>query len=305
MTTKRTRGARAARRPSSGALDQEAPLPALPARARDSHKGDFGRVLVIAGSTNMPGAALLATLGALRGGAGLVTLATVKDVVPWLVGSAPPAMFVGLPSTGDGGIAKRAIDTLRERIAVSDVVALGPGLGRSPETSSLVRAIVARCDKPLVLDADGLNAFEGHALELATRACPIVLTPHPGEFARLDDRPAPREPEERRARAMDFARRTQSVVLLKGAGTVITDGARTRINRTGNPGMATGGAGDVLTGLIAALLSRLPPFEAAALGAHVHGLAGDLAARDGSRTTLIATDLLATLPRAFKTLERR
>lgn len=283
----------------------EVALPVLPSRARDAHKGDFGRVLVIAGSAGMPGAALLSALGALRGGAGLVTLATVKEIVPWIVCAAPSAMFVGLPATRRGGLSTRSLDELRERASGCDVLAIGPGLGRHRETATVIRAMVAESRIRVVLDADGLNAFEGRPELLAERSCPLVLTPHPGEFARLDGPPTPRDGDERRSRAAEFARRTNSVVLLKGAKTVITDGSRFRMNTTGNPGMASGGSGDVLTGIIAALSARMVPFDAASLGAHVHGLAGDLAAREGSETSLIATDLLSALPRAFRTVERR
>jgi hydroxyethylthiazole kinase-like uncharacterized protein yjeF len=282
-------------------------VPTLPRRRRDGHKGDFGRVLVIAGSVDMPGAALLATLGALRGGAGLVTLAAVSEIVPWLVGSAPSAMFIRLPATPSGGIAERALERVLERIEASDAVALGPGLGRDPETVRFVKSIVARSTKPIVLDADGLNAYEANALLLAGRRCKLVVTPHPGEFVRLTGGAVPRSDRDRRAGAEDLARRIgpDSVVVLKGDRTIVTDGSSTYVNSTGNPGMATGGAGDVLTGLIAALLAVAPPLHAAAIGVHAHGLAGDLAVRHGSETSLIATDLIAALPLAFRKVEGR
>lgn len=285
--------------------DSNEPLARLPRRDRSAHKGDFGRVLVIAGSVSMPGAALLATLGALRGGAGLVTLATVKEIVPWLASAAPSAMFLAVSQTRRGGIGKAALETLREHAESADVLAIGPGLGRDPETAGVVRALLSTTSKAVVLDADGLNAYEHDASALANRRAPLVITPHPGEFARLVGTKAPVSEAGRRERAEALARRLACVVLLKGNRTIVTDGARTRMNETGNPGMATGGSGDVLTGVIGALLAVLPAFDAAALGAHVHGLAGDLAAGEGSETSLIATDLLAALPRAFRTLEER
>lgn len=281
------------------------PLASLPRRDRGAHKGDFGRVLVIAGSVSMPGAALLATLGALRGGAGLVTLATVKEIVPWLVSAAPSAMFLGVAQTQGGGIGKAALGTLLERAEIADVLAIGPGLGRDRETVEVVRALLAKTRNAVVLDADGLNAYQHDALPLANRTEPLVITPHPGEFARLVSAKAPVSESDRRERAEALARRLACVVLLKGERTIVTNGARTRINETGNPGMATGGSGDVLTGVIGALLAVMPAFEAAALGAHVHGLAGDLAATEGSETSLLATDVLAALPKAFRTLEHR
>ncbi len=283
-------------------------LPHLPPRALVAHKGDFGRILLVAGSTSMPGAALLATLGALRGGAGLVTLATPREVVSSLVGHAPSAMYRGMAATPRGTIGRSALPDLLELAGRSDAAAIGPGLSCDPETVAVVRQFVGDTGIPLVLDADGLNAFVGATQKIADRKAPSVLTPHPGEFARLSEGGRGGANQALRLETSDAKRitaaeamavRLSSIVLLKGHRTVVTDGKRTFINTTGNPGMATGGCGDVLAGLIAALLKLLPPLEAAAFGAHVHGLAGDLAMRRTKGRSILATDLLDDLPRAI------
>jgi NAD(P)H-hydrate epimerase len=186
-----------------------------------------------------------------------------------------------------------------------DVVAIGPGLGREPATIEIVQRLLATVtDKPLVLDADGLFAISPFREEFR-RSSPWVLTPHPGEFARLTGCPAPKNDDEREEQAHDLAQRCGGVVLLKGAGTVVSDGRRCYRNATGNPGMATGGSGDVLTGVIAALIGQgLAAFEAAVLGAWIHGRAGDRAAQALSQTALTATDLLDYLPSVFRELEQ-
>ncbi len=279
--------------------------PRVPRRTAAAHKGDFGRILIVAGSRAMPGAATLASLGALRGGAGLVTLATPASALASIAPAVPCATFEPLPETTNGAIAAAAFDVVMERARSVDVVAIGPGLGRHAETVALVRRLVPALEVPLVLDADGLNAIAGEPPRALARSAATVLTPHPGELARLDgeavvaDAPAPR-----RARAEACARafrELHAVVCLKGRGSVVTDGERTFVNPTGNPGMATGGAGDVLTGLLAALLHRFDgAFDAACCAVHLHGLAGDLAARRIGQDALIATDLLAFLGDAFR-----
>jgi NAD(P)H-hydrate epimerase len=183
------------------------------------------------------------------------------------------------------------------------VVALGPGLGRSQELTTLVTTVLAQARVPLVLDADGLNALEHHSAELRRHAGPVVITPHPGEFARLAGCQVADVQARRQERAARFAAEHGVIVILKGYGTVVTDGRRVYVNTTGNPGMATGGTGDVLTGLIAALLGQgLEPFAAAQLGVHVHGLAGDLARDELGEVSLIASDLVEFLPHAFRNL---
>jgi NAD(P)H-hydrate epimerase len=276
-------------------------VPPLPPRAPDSHKGDFGRVLIVAGSRGMSGAAVLCSTAALRGGAGLVRAAVPADVLPIVAAGNPCFMTAPLPHDADGRLAAEAAAEVLRLAAASDVIAAGPGLGQAPAVAAVVRALLARTASPLVLDADALNALAGQTEALRGRAVPPVLTPHPGEFARLIGRKVSGDPAERQDLAARFAAEHGVVVLLKGHGTVVTDGRRVYVNRTGNPGMATGGSGDVLTGLIAALLGQhLEPFAAAQLGAHLHGLAGDLARDDVGEVSLIATDLIAYLPRTFR-----
>jgi ADP-dependent NAD(P)H-hydrate dehydratase len=303
---------------TAGSRSRRADLPRLPRRAADSHKGDYGRVLIIAGSLRMPGAALLAASAALRGGAGLVTLAAPEAVAARIAGHVPGAMHLPLPMTKHGGLVDDAAsrDALAAAIENADVVAVGPGLGTEDATVRLVQNLAASIAKPLVLDADGLNGVaRGDARRLlGARRGPTVLTPHPGEFARLEGASGlahsealggatPMLENDRAMRAERLAAALSLVVVLKSHRSVVTDGARTYFNDTGNPGMATGGSGDVLTGLIAALLAVLDePLDAAILGVHLHGLAGDLALEGGSEEGLIASDLLATLPRAFARL---
>ncbi len=260
-------------------------LPRLPRRKPASHKGDFGRVLVVAGSTGMCGAAILTSEAAYRSGAGLVFLAARAELVP----------ILSIKQTC--GVVK-TIATANDVLAIpADVVAIGPGLGldSAPDT----RTIVQTAKTPAVVDADALNAFAEHPGLLAKCDGPRVLTPHPGELARLTTKSA-----DRKAWARDAAKAFNAVVVLKGHGTVVTDGTRVHVNTTGNPGMATGGAGDVLTGIIAALIGqKLDPFDAAVLGVYVHGLAGDFAARKLGELSLMATDILSFLPDAFRRLK--
>ena len=274
-------------------------LPALPQRNADSHKGTYGRVLVIAGSRGMSGAACLSGLGALRGGAGLVFVAIPCGITPIVAGMEPSYLTIPLPEDDEGRLDAAAAETLRDEITTPNVIAIGPGCGQSPAITEIVTWLYREVEKPLVVDADGLNALS--TLDtLPAAAGPRILTPHPGEFARLTGTDIKSVQQTREERAAEFAAAHDCVVLLKGAGTVITDGRRIAVNSTGNSGMATGGSGDVLTGLIAALLAQgLPAFEAAQLAAHVHGLAGDLAAAELSERGLIASDLPAYLPAAW------
>ena len=278
--------------------------PRLPPRERDGHKGTYGKVLVVAGSRGLSGAAVLCGRAALRGGAGLVQVATPANVQDVVAIGCPCYTTFGIRMHTDGTFAEGAWADLVELGRAADVVAVGPGLGRHPCVTATVRAILtALPDTPIVLDADALNALAPLADDFKNRPAPLVFTPHPGEFARLTGQPVP-SADERESQAVGFARRVGGVLLLKGAGTVVTDGTRVYRNATGNPGMATGGSGDVLTGLIAALIGQgLSPFDAAALGAWVHGRAGDLAADALGQTSLTATDLLEYIPVVFRELE--
>ena len=280
-------------------------VPRPPDRADDSHKGVFGRVLVVAGSRGMAGAAALCGLGALRGGAGLVTVACPASLANTVTAIEPGLMTVPLPEE-KGRLAKPRpggwLDELAER--ERSVAAVGPGLGQSAAIAKAVHRIFTGWSGPVVLDADGLNALAEHGGDWAAPPAdaPRVLTPHPGEFARLlgGGMTAKDVQADREALAVRFAAERGFVLLLKGHRTLVTDGERLFENRTGNPGMATGGAGDVLTGLLAALIGQgMNPFDAACCAAHLHGRAGDLAAADLSRPGLIASDLPRYIAKAF------
>jgi NAD(P)H-hydrate epimerase len=279
-------------------------LPWLPPRPIDSHKGDFGRVLLIGGSSGMSGAIGLAGMAALRSGAGLVTLGVPEACWAVVAGYEPSCMTLALPCDAQGRLNVAARDLIADYAEKMDCLACGPGLGRSPQVTDLVCWMYELLPQPLVLDADALFALAHRFNRLEEPAGPRLLTPHPGEFSRfMNGAQMSREHSEQLAQNM--AASYGLVLLLKGHGTMITDGQQVVHNRTGNPGMATGGTGDVLTGVIAALVGQgLSPFEAAQLGAHVHGLAGDLAAEELGQTSMIASDLLRFLPRAFVSLEK-
>ncbi len=248
----------------------------------------------------MTGAVALAGMAALRGGAGLVRLAVPDACLEIVAGIEPSYMTAPLPSDRTGRIAYAALDRIVALAAGATAVGCGPGLGRSLGLTALVARLYQHLPQPMVVDADALNALAARPEILARPAGPRILTPHPGEFARLlgvDRVPA----DQRQPRAVEFAARSGVVLVLKGHRTLITDGRREAINTTGNPGMATGGTGDVLTGLITALACQdLSPFDAARLGVYLHGLAGDLAAEELGQVSLIAGDLIRYLPAAFK-----
>jgi NAD(P)H-hydrate epimerase len=276
-------------------------VPPLPPRAKDAHKGNFGRVLVVGGSRGMIGAPALAANAALRSGAGLVRLAVPASVQLTVASLAPCATSVPLAEDERGCISRAALNAILDALDQSDCLALGPGLGRSGDLQAIVAQVVDQGQLPMVIDADGLNNLADMANTAPQLSDGIVLTPHPGEMKRLWSAYLREElPPERTAQAQKLAARTGAIVVLKGAGTVVADSRRSYVNTTGNPGMATGGTGDVLTGVIAALLGQgLAPFDAAVLGVFVHGLAGDLAAQDLTQVGLIATDLIEWLTRAW------
>jgi hydroxyethylthiazole kinase-like uncharacterized protein yjeF len=278
----------------------------VPSRAADSHKGDFGRVLVIAGSVGRTGAAHLAALGALRSGAGLVTIATPRSCVPVIAAMAPEYMTEGLDETASGTIDYSAIDRILDLKA--DVIAVGPGVGQAPGTSAFVQALVERAGVPLVLDADALNAFVGEPERLMGRdGVDVIITPHPGEMARLLNTSIEAVQGDRLKHARAFAAGHKVHVVLKGHRTVIAgpDG-RTFVNLTGNAGMATGGTGDLLTGMVAAWFAQLLDAEAACkLAVYLHGTAGDLAEADEGEVALIASDMAARLGDAVLELTAR
>ena len=251
-------------------------IPKLKPRAIDAHKGDFGKVCIIAGSLGMSGAAALAGRAALRAGAGLVRVATPKSVLPIVASIEPCFTTIALPEDTTGRISAKAINTILEAVVENDAVAFGPGVGVSGALRSILEVLL-----------------EQQQLRL--------LTPHPGEMKRLWSGLSREQLlADRQEQAAKLARQTKTVVVLKGAGTVVTDGERIYVNKTGNPGMATAGSGDVLTGAITALVGQgLSDFDAAVLGVYVHGLAGDIAAEKTGQVSLITTDIIDSLPDAL------
>ena len=277
----------------------------LPSRPAEGNKGTFGRVLILAGSVGMSGAAALSGMAALRGGAGLVTVAVPAPVQPIVAGFEPSYMTLALPATDGGQFSRAAIENLEKLVPQASAIACGPGWGQSNELVDVLRWLMQTAKQALVIDADALNLLSQDLELLDQTSGPRILTPHPGEFARLIKSDVPAVQRQRIDLAVEFAAKHRVVVLLKGAGTVVTDGTRVAVNRTGNSGMGTGGTGDVLTGLLTALLAQgMEPFAAARLGAHWHGLAGDLAAAELSEPALIASDLPRYFRPAWKELRR-
>ena len=281
-------------------------IPRLPRRSPGAHKGDFGHVLAIAGGRGMAGAAGIVGGACLRSGAGLVTVASPSEVQPTVSSYEPSYMTYPLATAADGFVDFRAARADLERLAgAADVIAAGPGLGKSDEVRALARWLVQEVEKPRVLDADALNALASSGSEPFDGLIgPAVITPHPGEFGRLLGKSAAEVQDDREGLAAEFAASNKLIVLLKGKGTIVTDGTRLYVNESGNPGMATGGAGDCLTGVIAALMGQgFPPFEAAVLGAFAHGLAGDLAAEHSGQIGMIAGDVVDAIPDAFERIQ--
>jgi NAD(P)H-hydrate epimerase len=279
------------------------PLPRLAPRPADSHKGNFGHALVIGGSRGMSGAIALSGMAALRSGAGLVTLVVPRTIQDIVAGFNPSYMTRGWIDD-DGHFGPDAWQTSFIEGIAPTAAAIGPGIGRTDAVMDMVTSAYHESELPLVLDADALFALATRQTDLLAAAGPRILTPHPGEFARLAK--FRYSVDDRLNGAIEFMsrfypRRHPLILVLKGHETIVTDGQRYAINQTGNPGMATGGTGDVLTGVITALLCQgLPPYDAARLGVHLHGLAGDLAAKKLGQVSLIATDLLDFLPTAFQ-----
>ncbi len=271
-------------------------------RPRDSNKGMYGHVLVIGGSVGKAGAAAMAGFSALRAGAGLVTVAAPRSVLGVIAGYHPELMTEPLEETAAGTVAIHALKAFEQIADRKTPLAIGPGISRHPETAEFVRKIVLQSTTPIVLDADGLNAFEGKAHELDGRARTLVLTPHPGEMARLTGLNTSAIQRDRINVARSFARDHGLILVLKGDRTVVAqpDG-EVWVNPTGNPGMATGGTGDILTGIVAGMLAQNPrrEFEAVLTAVYLHGLAGDIARERLGEHSLVATDLVNALPEAF------
>ena len=276
---------------------------ALTPRPADSNKGKYGHVLVIGGSVGKAGSVAMAGMATLRAGAGLSTIATAKSALATVAGFHPEVMTEGLAETSAGTISLSASKSLRELSRGKSVLAIGPGISREAETSELVRSLVTESEIPVVLDADGLNAFEGKVDALRGRGRTLVITPHPGEMARLADCSIADVQKDRLKTARDFAREHNLIVVLKGHRTLVAkpDG-EAWVNTTGNPGMSTGGTGDILTGMVAAMIAQNPreTFLSVCAAVYLHGLAGDAMLDRVGEHSMVATDLLRGLPDAFR-----
>jgi ADP-dependent NAD(P)H-hydrate dehydratase / NAD(P)H-hydrate epimerase len=274
----------------------------LSLRKINSHKGDFGHVLILAGSARFSGAAVLCAEACLRAGAGLVTLGIPKSLNKAFIKIKPlEVMTLPLPETKDTTLSFAGLGKIREFCRGIDVLAVGPGLGRNSSTQTLIREIIGKTAKPMVVDADGLNALSGH-LNILSAGGKLILTPHPGEMASLLGGKVAQVQKDRKKVAKDFVNSYNVVLVLKGHQTIVSQkDKKFFINKTGNPGMAKAGSGDVLTGMIAAFLAQgLGSFDAAKYAVYLHGLAGDLAAKDKSQLGMVASDIIARIPEAIK-----
>jgi len=276
----------------------------FPKRLPDSHKGDFGHVLVIAGSSGYTGAAYLTSQAAMRSGSGLVTLAVGRSLFEVMATKLTEVMVKPFFETKDYSLSLLAEKELLAFSEKCGSVVIGPGISQNKETQALVRNLVTKLAKPVVLDADGINALAGNTDIFKNAKRPVVLTPHPGEMARLTGKDVSEIQKNRKEIALNFANEYNTVLVLKGHNTIVADPAgEYYMNETGNAGMATGGVGDILAGVIASFIGQgLDLFTASALGVYFHGLAGDLAASEKGMLGLIATDILNKLPKALKVL---
>ncbi|MBQ8621722.1 MAG: NAD(P)H-hydrate dehydratase [Oscillospiraceae bacterium] len=271
-------------------------LSLLPDRDVNAHKGDFGKILLLCGSRGYTGAAALAAMGALRSGAGLVYLGVPESIYAIEAVKLTESVVFPLPDA-DGMLSKEAVATICDKLCKMDAVLIGPGLGQSEGTLAVLEAVMRQFSGPIVIDADGINLLAAHKDLLRGRTGPTILTPHEGEFRRLGGEMQ----QDRTESAMTFSSHFGCILLRKGHKTVITDGKVAYCNPTGNPGMAVGGSGDVLSGIIVSLLGQgLAPLEAAACGAWLHGAAGDLCARELGQYGMLPTDMLNALPRLMK-----
>lgn len=272
-------------------------------RKANSHKGDYGHILILAGSSRFSGAALLCAEAALRAGAGLVTLGIPKSINPAVIKNKPKEiMTLLLPETKVGALSLRAFSKISASLKKADVLIIGPGLGTDKTTCALVRKIIKKINLPAVIDADALNALINHLEILKNHKGELILTPHQKEMSRLFRVEHSLIKKNRKLVAKKYAKYYNSVIILKGHHTVVTDGSsQCYINKTGNPGMATAGSGDVLSGIAGAFLAQgLSVFPAAKYATYIHGLAGDIAARDKTQMGLIASDIIDRIPEAIK-----
>jgi len=278
----------------------------LKRRPRNSHKGDFGHVFILAGSRGFTGAAALCSNAALRSGAGLVTLGIPKSLNSAMALKLTEVMTFSLAETKEQTLSLKAEKNILDKVKGSDIVVLGPGLSQNPGTRKLINRLILKVDKPMVLDADALNAISKNIDALKKVKTKYVITPHEGEMARLINKRPEYVKNNRLIVAKKFSRDYNAVVVLKGRGTIVAEpGGGYYINTTGNPGMATAGSGDVLTGIISGFLSQgLKIFDAARLGVYTHGLSGDIAARDKGEIGLMAGDILEKIPQAIRQVQR-
>ena len=268
----------------------------LPNRKAESHKGDYGKILLLCGSRGYTGAAALAAMGALRCGAGLVYLGVPESIYAIEASKLLEPVVLPLPDK-NGVLSAQSVDMIMQMLPDMDAVLLGPGLGKGDGIFTVIKTVLEQFQKPVVVDADGINVLAGHIDLLRGRTAPTTLTPHMGEFRRLIGQAC----EDRVAESIAFAADNNVILLLKGHRTVITDGTVCYVNNTGNPGMAVGGSGDVLAGIIVALLGQgIDPLEAAACGAWLHGAAGDICEKEIGQYGMLPSDILRVLPRLLK-----
>lgn len=268
----------------------------LPRRPAEAHKGNFGRILLLCGSLGYTGAAYLSAMGALRSGAGLVYLGVPESIYAIEAIKLNEAIVFPLPES-DGKLSEAAIPEIRSRMAKMDAVLIGPGLGRSEAVAAVVRTVLREFTGPVVVDADGINEIASHMDIVRERRYPTVFTPHPGEFSTMGGDTA----ADRVTAAKCMAEDLGITLVLKGHKTVVTDGKTVYVNPTGNPGMAVGGSGDVLSGIIVSLIGQgLSPLTAAACGVYLHGLSGDVCAKRMGQYGMLPGDMLGELPRLMK-----
>lgn len=271
-------------------------------RKRQAHKGDYGRLLIIAGSVGMTGAAFLASEAALRSGCGLVTLGLPESLNSIAEKRLTEVITKPLPETKEKTLSKKALSEIIVLLKNKDAAVIGPGLSQHKQTKALVLSLLPKLDIPAVLDADALNSLAGKVSAVKKAKAPLIMTPHPGEMSRLINVKTKDIQKNRKTVALDFAKKYNVTLVLKGHNTVVANPKhKIYVNKTGNPGMATAGSGDVLCGIIGSFLAQgAIPYEAAKQGVYLHGLAGDLAAKKVGEVSLIAGDILAKVPEAIK-----
>ncbi|MCD7897216.1 MAG: NAD(P)H-hydrate dehydratase [Planctomycetaceae bacterium] len=276
-------------------------LPPLPNRMADSHKGDYGRVLIIAGSAGMTGAGAMASIASLRSGVGVVLWALPKSLNSIAESMFPEIMTLPIPDTPSGAPAMDAREILVEAARETNCVVLGPGLPVAGDTGELMRLLIPEIFPTLIIDGGAFSAIGTEFMIIRKRQGPTILTPHPGEMGRITGKTSAQVQEKRQEFAVKYAKHSGAIVALKGKGTIVTDGNSVYVNQSGNAGMSTAGSGDVLCGVISALVGQgLPPFDATKLGVYLHGLAGDIAAEELGMHGVIASDIAARLPAAFR-----